>query len=169
MSTNPNMQLRDREFGLVAGLLLISAALMYFFPSFAVENNAGQIDPQMAAEIAQTFGIRIYTIGMGKEEGARIPYNDPIFGKQYRQVRVHVDEETLQQIAKITSAAYFRATDSAKLEFIYQEIDQMETTRMETTYFQHFRETAGVFLLPTAIALLLLEIVLSQTKLRRLP
>ena len=74
-----------------------------------------------------------------------------------------------QQIAKITSAAYFRATDSAKLEFIYQEIDQMETTRMETTYFQHFRETAGVFLLPTAIALLLLEIVLSQTKLRRLP
>ena len=133
------------------------------------ENNAGQIAPQMAAGVAQTFGIRIYTIGMGKKGGARIPYNDPIFGKQYRKVRVHVDEESLQQIAKITSAVYFRATDSAKLESIYQEINQMETTRMETTHLQHYRETAGVFLLPTAIVLLLLEIVLSQTKLRRLP
>jgi len=133
------------------------------------ENNAGQIDPQTAAEAAKALGIRIYTIGMGKEGGARIPYNDPIFGKQYRRIRVHVDEETLRQIADKTGASYFRATDAAKLEAIYREIDQLETTRIETAHFQRYRELSGDFLLPIALGLLFLEMVLSQTKFRKLP
>ncbi len=133
------------------------------------ENNAGEISPQMAAEMAKLFGIRIYTIGMGKEGGAKIPYNDPIFGKQYREIRVHVDEETLEEIAQTTSGTYFRATDTAKLESIYEEINRMETTQIATTHFQNYREISIDFLLPIAIVLLLLEILLSQTKLRTLP
>ena len=106
---------------------------------------------------------------MGKEGGARIPYNDPIFGKQYREIRVHVDEETLKEIAQTTSGTYFRATDTAKLESIYEEINRMETTQIATTHFQNYREISIDFLLPIAIAFLLLEIILSQTKLRTLP
>ena len=76
------------------------------------ENNAGVIDPLTAAQAAKALDIKVYTIGMGKEGGAFIPYHDPIFGLQYSPNRTYVDEETLKQIAEITDGRYFRATDN---------------------------------------------------------
>ena len=73
------------------------------------ENNAGTIDPGTAASLAQSFGIKVYTIGMGKAEGARIPYADTTFGKRYREVLTYLDEDTLKQIANGTEGRYFPA------------------------------------------------------------
>ena len=132
------------------------------------ENNAGNIDPITAAQIAKTLGIKVYTIGMGKEEGARIPYEDPIFGKQHRNVRVYVDEETLKQIAAITEGRYFRATNAQKLSEIYKEINQLETTKIEVTEYIRYKELAAYLLLPATL-LLALEIVFANTRLRKIP
>ena len=132
------------------------------------ENNAGNIDPLTAAQAAKALDIKVYTIGMGKEGGALIPYHDPIFGKQYSRIRTYVDEETLKQIAKITDGRYFRATDNQKLAEIYKEINQLETTKIEVTEYIRYKEFAAYLLIP-AMLLLTLEIVLSNTRLRKIP
>ena len=132
------------------------------------ENNAGAVDPLIAAQAAKALNIKVYTIGMGKEEGAFIPYHDPIFGLQYSRTRTYVDEETLKQIAEITEARYFRATDNRKLSEIYEEINQLETTKIEVTEYIRYKELAAYPLL-LATLLLTLEIVLSNTRLRKIP
>ena len=132
------------------------------------ENNAGTIDPLTAAQAAKALNIKVYTIGMGKEEGAFIPYHDPIFGLQYSRTRTYVDEETLKQIAEITEGRYFRATDNRKLSEIYEEINQLETTKIEVTEYVRYKELAAYPLL-LATLLLALEIVLSNTRLRKIP
>ncbi len=132
------------------------------------ENNAGNIDPLTTAQAARALDIKVYTIGMGKEGGAPIPYHDPIFGKQYSHIRTYVDEETLKQIAEITDGLYFRATDKQKLAEIYKEINRLETTKIEATEYIRYKELVAYLLFPATL-LLMLEIVLSNTRLRKIP
>ncbi len=131
-------------------------------------NNAGEVDPQTAAQIAQTFNIRIYTIGAGKRGSALYPVDDPIFGRRYVNRPVEIDEELLQRVADQTGGEYFRATDSEKLRQIYNRIDEMEKTKIKVEEFTKYRELyvnyAGVGLL-----LLIVEVLLANTWLRKLP
>ncbi|MHA7109207.1 vWA domain-containing protein [Sunxiuqinia elliptica] len=94
------------------------------------ENNRGEIAPETAAELAKTFGIRVYTVGVGSIGTAPYPVQTP-FGTQMQDVEVKIDEETLQKIADITDGRYFRATNNDKLVQIYEEIDQLEKSKME--------------------------------------
>ncbi|RKU08917.1 aerotolerance regulator BatA [Candidatus Poribacteria bacterium] len=132
------------------------------------ENNAGSIAPKTAASLAASDGIKVYTIGMGKEGGARIPYADTTFGKRYREVLTYLDENTLKLIASTTGGSYFRATDLQSLKQIYTEIDRFEKTKFEVANAIVRKELAGYFLIPT-ILLLGIEILLSNTVLRKIP
>ena len=132
------------------------------------ENNAGSINPGAAASLAQSFGIKVYTIGMGKEGGARIPYADMTFGKRYREVLTYLDEDTLKQIAQTTGGRYFRAIDTQSLKQIYAEIDRFEKTEFKTFNTVAYKELATYFLIP-AVLLLAIEILLSNTVLRKIP
>ncbi len=132
------------------------------------ENNAGSIDPITAARIAHTMDIKIYTIGAGTRGTAMYPIDDPILGRQYRPIQVHIDEETLTKIARITGGKYFRATNSEKLKAIYDEIGEMEKTKIEVTEFTRYQEYFVYFLI-AGFLLLLLELVLSNTYFKRLP
>ncbi|MFC2085051.1 VWA domain-containing protein [Bacteroidota bacterium] len=130
-------------------------------------NNSGEIDPVTAAQIAKTFNIRVYTVGVGTIGQAPYPFNTP-FGKRYQMVPVEIDEKVLLQIAEITEGSYFRATDNEKLVDIYNEIDRLEKTRVEITSYRNAKELfygwAGIGLI-----LLVLEIGLLRTVLRKLP
>ena len=132
------------------------------------ENNAGTINPETAVSLAKSFGIKVYTIGMGKEGGARIPYADTTFGKRYREVLTYLDEDTLKQIANGTGGRYFRATDTQSLKRIYTEIDRFEKTKFETVGSIVHKELAAYFLIP-AVLLLGVEILLGNTLLRKIP
>ncbi len=130
-------------------------------------NNAGEIDPITAAQIAKDYGIRIYTVGVGTRGKAPYPFMTP-FGKQYQMVPVEIDENTLKQIASITGGKYFRATNNRKLREIYNEIDKMEKTRVKVTSYKHASEKFYPFA-AAGLILLLLEILLSNTYLKSLP
>lgn len=130
-------------------------------------SNRGEIEPVTAAQIAETFGIRIYTIGVGTKGEAPFPFQTP-FGKRYQMVPVEIDEAVLQQVADITDGKYFRATSNEKLKEIYKEIDNLERTRVEITSYRHAHELFYNWAL-TALILLLLEAILVRTYLRRLP
>lgn len=133
------------------------------------ENNKGEIDPLMAAELAKTLGVKIYTIGIGQEGGARIPYIDPIQGKKvYSDNRTVLDEGTLKKIAATTQGRYFRATKSSKLQMIFNEIDRLEKTEIKskknTEHREYFPE-----LLKLIVVLLILEKIAAWTWCRRVP
>lgn len=131
-------------------------------------NNAGKISPLSAAEAAKALGVRIYTIGAGTKGLAPYPMRD-MFGNMILQpVEIEIDEELLKKIAEVTDGMYFRATDTASLWDIYGEIDKLEKTKIEEVGYHRYEELFGVFLFP-AVCLLLLEIVLSSTLLRRIP
>lgn len=101
------------------------------------ENNSGEIEPIRAAELAKELGIKIYTIGIGQEGGAPIPFMHPVFGKVYSDTLTYLDEATLKKIAALTKGAYFRATDKKSLQNIYTEIDKLEKTKIiSNTYVQ---------------------------------
>jgi Ca-activated chloride channel family protein len=107
------------------------------------ENNAGDFDPIQAAELAQTMGIKIYTIGVGTRGAAPMPLRNPFTGQQEIQwVDVDIDEAMLQKIAETTGGKYFRATDTESLAAIYREIDQLEKTKVESRLFVDYRELA---------------------------
>jgi len=131
-------------------------------------NNAGQLDPITAAYIAKALGIRIYTIGAGKRGEALYPVQDPIFGKRYVRLPVEIDEDLLKKIADITGGKYFRATDRESLEKIYREIGQMEKTRIKVKEYTRYKELF-VGLLAVAMGMLFVEIVLANTKFRKIP
>jgi Ca-activated chloride channel family protein len=131
-------------------------------------NNAGQIDPPTAAQIAQTLGIKIYTIGAGRPGSAPYPVEDPFLGKRYVNLPNELDEESLRQIADITGGLYFRATDSQALRQIYQRISEMEKTEVEVRRYTHYRELAYLFALP-ALGLILIEVLLANTVFRKVP
>ncbi len=131
-------------------------------------NNRGQIDPVTAARIAQAFNIKIYTIGAGKRGTAMYPVDDPILGRHYVPMQVQIDEETLRQIADITGAKYFRATNSNKLKEIYREIGEMEKTKIEVKEFTRYSEYF-IYFVALAFVLLLTELILGNTVFRRIP
>lgn len=130
-------------------------------------NNAGDVAPMTAAEIAQSFGIRVYTIGVGTRGVAPYPVQTPV-GIRYQDLPVDIDEDMLREVAELTGGAYFRATDNTKLKSIYQEIDQLEKTKLRVHQYSKKNEEFMPFLL-AALLLLLAEIVLRHTVLRRLP
>src|SRR6056297_166184 len=130
-------------------------------------NNRGEIDPVTAAELANTFGIRVYTIGVGSRGTAPYPVQTP-FGTQYKQMEVEIDEATLQEMAQMTDGKYFRATSNSALKEIYDQIDQMEKTRIETKSFAKKQEEYIWFAIIAAIALLT-EAVLRATIFRTMP
>ena len=130
-------------------------------------NNSGEVDPISAAEIANTFGVRIYTIGVGTRGQAPYPVQTP-FGTRYQMVPVEIDEEVLKEISSLTDGQYFRATNNRALKEIYETIDKLEKTKIEVTSYRNAKElylswlSGGVFLL-------LLELGLSRTIFRKLP
>lgn len=130
-------------------------------------NNQGAIAPATAAELAQTFGIRVYTIGVGTEGMAPYPVNTP-FGIQLRNIPVEIDEETLQEIAENTGGEYFRATDNTKLKEIYEQIDKLEKSKIEVKEFSQKDEEFLMFVLFAAF-LLLSDMILRNTLLRQIP
>mgnify|MGYP001007736199 CR=1 FL=1 len=130
-------------------------------------NNRGDIAPITAAEIAQSFGIRVYAIGVGSYGKVNIPVQTPM-GMQYQLMDSEFDEKSLQNIAAMTGGHYFRATDNAKLRSIYQEIDQMEKTKINVREYNKKNEEFYLFAL-LAFVFLLSEIVLRNTLLKRIP
>ncbi|GAB6281407.1 MAG: VWA domain-containing protein [Ignavibacterium sp.] len=130
-------------------------------------NNAGEVDPITAAEIAKSFDIRIYTIGVGTYGQAPYPFQTP-FGIRYQMVPVEIDESSLKKISQITDGKYFRATDNKSLEKIYNEIDKMEKTKVETVSYKSTKEHFPPFVF-SGFILILLEVILSKSILRKLP
>ncbi len=129
-------------------------------------NNRGDIDPVTAAELAKTFGVRVYTIGVGTKETAPYPFQTAA-GVIYRNIKVDIDEDVLKQIAATTGGVYYRATDNAALANIYQQINQLEKTKMQVKEYSKQQEEYRPFAL-AAFVLLCLELLLRQL-LRSLP
>ncbi len=130
-------------------------------------NNLGSVAPVTAGEIAKTFGIRVYTIGIGTQGVAPYPVKTP-FGIQYQNIPVDIDEPMMKQIAEETGGKYFRATTTSKLKEIYADIDQMEKTKIAVTEFRHKSEEFYPLIMFAAL-LLCLEILLKFTLLKLLP
>lgn len=130
-------------------------------------NNRGEIAPLTAAEIAKTFGIRVYTIGVGSVGMAQIPVQTP-YGTKYVDQEVKIDEPMLEEISEITDGKYFRATDKNSLKNIYQEIDQLEKTKIEVKEYTKHSEEYLIFAALAAL-FILLEVFLKTTVLRNLP
>ncbi len=129
-------------------------------------NNRGEIAPATAAEIAKTFGIRVYTIGVGTQGVAPYPVQTP-YGLQYQDMAVEIDEGILQQIAQTTGGKYFRATDNNSLIQIYKEIDKLEKSKIDVKQFTKKEEK---YLVPALIAfcMLLFEILARNTVFKNL-
>jgi len=124
-------------------------------------NNRGEIAPATAADIAKTFGIRVYTIGVGTQGTAPYPVTTP-YGIQYQDMPVEIDEGILQEIAKNTGGKYFRATDNDKLIQVYKEIDKLEKSKIDVRQFSRKEER---YLVPALLAfiMLILEITVRNT------
>ncbi|MBR1940608.1 MAG: VWA domain-containing protein [Bacteroidaceae bacterium] len=130
-------------------------------------NNMGDISPLTAAEIAKSFGIRIYTVGVGTNGTAPYPY--PVAGTiQYVNMPVEIDESTLTQIANIADGQYYRATSNSKLKEVYDEIDKLEKTKISVKQFSKRNEEYKYFAL-AAFLCIMLEILLRHAVLRRIP
>jgi Ca-activated chloride channel family protein len=131
------------------------------------QNNAGSIAPLSAAEIAKIYGIRIYTIGVGTMGYAPYPVQTP-FGIQYQNMEVKIDEELLRKVANMTDGKYYRATDNTRLKEVYQEIDQLEKSKIDVTEFRKKKEEyLGLAIF--ALVLLALESLSRLTIFRSIP
>jgi Ca-activated chloride channel family protein len=130
-------------------------------------NNAGSITPNQAAMIAKTYGIKIYTIGVGTM--GKAPFLvDSFFGQRYVYQDVELDEDTLKAIAEKTNGKYFRATSADALKKIYDQIDKLETTEVKVVEHSEYNELFPNFLIP-GLMLLLMEFFFINTRLRRIP
>lgn len=130
-------------------------------------NNMGAIDPLTAANIAKEYGIRVYTIGIGKMGYAPYPYQTP-FGKQYQNVEVKIDEPLLKEVAKATGGKYFRSTENSSLKAIFEEIDTMEKSKIDVSFYREYTDV-GQRLILVVVALLVAEVLLRKTILRTNP
>lgn len=130
-------------------------------------NNSGEVSPQTAAEIAKTYGVRVYTIGVGKEGMAPYPVMTP-WGVQVQNMKVEIDEKLLKEVAESTGGRYFRATDNTKLAEIYSEINKMEKAKTTVDSFPVYKELFGSFAVWALLAMLL-ELLLNWFVIRRLP
>jgi len=131
-------------------------------------NNSGEVSPETAADAARALGIKVYTIGMGRTGEVPVPVDSPFGGKEIVYQESDLDEELLQQIAQMTGGQYFRATDTADLQRIYERIDSLEKSQIEITRYSEEIELIGWVLLP-ALMLVLAEQFLGQTLFRRIP
>ncbi|MBI5666155.1 MAG: VWA domain-containing protein [Nitrospirae bacterium] len=131
-------------------------------------NNAGNISPLTAADAARALNIKVYTIGAGTKGLAPYPAKDFFGNTVYRQVQIDIDEDTLKKIAEKTKALYYRATDTKSLRNIYGEIDKIEKTPIEEKGYTEYKELFHYFLIP-GLVLLIMEVVLKNTWLRRIP
>ncbi len=131
-------------------------------------NNVFDIDPMTATEIAKTFGIKIYTIGVGTRGKVPYPVTDFFGRKVLRAVNIEIDEDTLKEIAENTNGKYFRATDTRSLRKIYDEIDKMEKTETKSNIYMEYKENFKYFVL-AGLILLLTEILLANTRFRKIP
>ena len=129
-------------------------------------NNSGEIAPLTAAEIAKTYGVRVYTIGVGANGTAPYPVMTP-WGVELQNMKVEIDEELLKSISETTGGRYFRATDNTKLAEIYSEINKMEKARTTIDSFPVYKELFPSYAL-AALVLLLLELIV-RLLIRRLP
>ncbi len=134
------------------------------------QNNAGNIDPQTAAEAAQALGVKVYTIGVGMRGKAPMPRGrNPFTGEiMYQWLPVDIDEDALQKIAERTGGKYYRADNAERFQAIYAEIDKLEKTEKEVKKFSHHRELFAWLITP-GLGLVLLETLLRHTLFRRLP
>jgi Ca-activated chloride channel family protein len=128
-------------------------------------NNVGAVPPLVAAEAAQTLGIKVYTIGAGTKGEAPMPVVDAFGRKRLMRAKVDIDDETLGKVAEMTGARYFRATDTPSLEKVYEEINKMETTTRSIKKFENYRELFPWLVL---VAILLMGVEVSIRE-RRLP
>ncbi len=136
-------------------------------------NNAGDIPPLTAAQAAHEFGIKIYTIGIGKEGQVPFPVQmqNPFTGQVYKQVQMmnsDLDEKSLLDIANTTGGKFFRATNSEKLKEIYDQINKLEKTEIKTKIYTSYNEKFYIWLW-AGFLLLVSELILSQTRFRRIP
>jgi Ca-activated chloride channel family protein len=132
------------------------------------QNNAGSIEPLVAADAAAALGVKVYTIGVGTRGEAPVPAVDVFGRKVYRQQRVDIDEETLQQIARKTGGRYYRADNAETFRAIYAEIDELEKTEAEVQKFTQYQELFP-WAIGSGLGLVLLELLLQHTIWRRLP
>ena len=130
-------------------------------------NNMGAIDPLTAADIAKDYKIRVYTIGVGRRGMAPYPFKTP-YGTQYQSVEVNIDEALLSEIAKTTGGKCFRSTDKNSLKTIFKEIDSMEKSIIDVSYYKTKKDLALPFLI-SALLLLIIEVLLRKTILRTNP
>lgn len=130
-------------------------------------NNAGEIDPLTAANLAKALQIKIYTVGAGSKDPFVI-VDDPIFGKQRVPILAELDEETLQEVANITGGKYFRATDEKSLASIYEEIDQLEKSKIDVKQYKEYIELFP-YLVYVALGVFCVEIFLANTRFRKVP
>jgi len=130
-------------------------------------NNAGEVDPMSAAQIAKTFGIRIYTVGVGTRGEAPYPVQTP-FGIRHQMVPVNIDENMLRKIATETGGKYFRATSTRALRNIYNQIDKLEKTKIEVTSYRNAKEMFGSWL-SLGLIFFLLDVGLSRSIFRPIP
>jgi Ca-activated chloride channel family protein len=131
-------------------------------------NNAGEIDPQTAARLAQSFGIKLYCIGVGSRTPVTVMVNDPVWGTRPQTVAADFDMKTLEDAAALTGGRAYEASDNDALKRIYDDIDRLETTHFKTARHTLYSERAGEFLLP-AVALFLLGSIVPAVAFRRLP
>ena len=131
-------------------------------------NTTGDISPMTAAEIARTFGIRVYTIGVGSKGTAPYPATDFFGRKVYKQIEVEIDEETLKDIARLTGGEYFRATGNTKLKQVYKEIDKLEKSKIEVKEYSKKQEEY-LYIAIAGLVLLLLGIFLKHSIFRSVP
>ncbi len=131
-------------------------------------NNRGEIQPIDAAKIAQALGVKIYAVGVGTTGMAKVPVNDPVYGKIYADLKVEIDEESLKQIADLTGGLYYRATDKSSLERIFDDIGRLEKTKIKVKTYTHYNERFVDFLVP-ALILLLFGTIAGYTRFKKIP
>ncbi len=132
------------------------------------ENTAGEIDPLTAARLAKSFGIKVYTVGVGRGGFVPFPFRNPLGGVLYQNVEIPIDEANLTQIADTTGGRFFRARDTESLKAVYSEIDSLERTEIEQVQYVRYTELAPRFM-TAALLFLVLELALARTRLRRFP
>jgi Ca-activated chloride channel family protein len=132
------------------------------------QNNAGKIAPLMAAEAAKALGVKVYTIGVGMRGEAPMPARDFFGRKVYQMIPVDIDEDTLQKISNMTGGKYYRADNAENFQKIYAEIDKLEKSEAEVKKYTQFTELFAWLAAP-GLGLILIELVLKNTIMRRLP
>jgi len=131
-------------------------------------NNMGEIPPLTAADIAKAIGVRVYSIGVGTQGTAPYPFTDVFGNKRYQDVPVEIDEDVLTQIAHQTDGKYFRAVNNKRLQEVYEEIDKLEKSKIETKEYSKKNEEYLYYLL-AGVIFLLSELLLRNTVLRNVP